>query len=605
MNKMLYFNKKNVYSIIILCAIFFYSLIIIKFHSPYEWYGADLSYYIGTSKSIIEKHSYEFDYSPQTKFPPGYPLFLSGLTYICGKHVNKTDIFIICTAMMGLLGIGLSYLLIQKYSPLYALCICFLFLTSPVMFLLASQSIGSDLPYFAFFIITIILGIKLESTNNNSLKKYIISIFFTISLVFSIMLRSIGIALLAAILCYILLPFVMRKKESGIKRIKLFIIPFFIGSISEIAWLIWSSYHRIVYYPGQYFDSYLTQIKFINPHRPTLGYASFADIMLRFFNNISRQITHIWEMIIHTNWLQPFWLSPFVIITICLLCLCIYKKIKAKNINFLFLYFIFYMGIILVWPFDEGHRFIIPIFPIFCLYLFEGIDIFLTQVNKNFYKVIFNFGIISGVCTVISSTLIVLFNLRGLQYYASIIFWIGIFLIIIVLEILLKFQNFKVIFNKGNLLLKSGKLYKSVIVFFTFLFCCYGIVQEYSIANKNVHLNPENVLHYYWAQAGLWLKEHVPQNCVIMTTHYELIHYKSGCKTIPFPVSNSYNLISSTIIKHKPDYIIIINEGKYPYFFPTDEERFNILQKYHDFSFSLVYLNPECKIYKIDISPGK
>ncbi|MBN1602864.1 MAG: hypothetical protein JW915_14740 [Chitinispirillaceae bacterium] len=597
----LFKNKPDLFTLLLLLI---YTAIFLFFHTPYEWHNDDSSYYIGTAESIVKHHSYDFNFAPQTKFPPGYPLFLSFLSIIFNKVSPDNTLFVKSTALLGLAGVALSYLLIRKNSSRIALCIVLLTVTSPWFFSHAITAVASDLPYFTVSILAILTGLKYES-QHLVFKKILWGSVFTFALVATPMIRSIGITLFFAYLFYIILPFTKRDRAKGTDRFKKFLSPLLIGILSQVLWLYWSSLNRVVYYDGQYMDSYFSQIRLLNPHRPDAGIASAADLITRIFNNVTIQLSRFSEMFIHHEWLSQSWTSPFVIIQAVLLAFSILYRFRSGKADIPVLYFLFYMSMLLIWPFDEGQRFVFPIFPIICLLLCDGFSKFKSIFRSHPHKIVPLTFILLLSFSLISAFSLFLQKSNGSQQYIYLLIWIISTLIIFCILILRLSPSIGSFNRIKSILLRikypTCKVSTCCGILLLVCITLYGIVQEYNFTYRLLSEKPGKTALDHYASAATWLKNNTVHGSVAAATQIAVPHRISGLKVVPFPVTNSTELIVNTIRKYNVSYLIIVDEGKYPYFFPDDKERLNLLMNSGTITLNSLTCNDRYAIYKIDL----
>src|SRR5208337_4491460 len=100
---------------------------------------------------------------------------------------------------------------------------------------------------------------------------------FTVFLVSSLMIRSVGVTLAGALFLWICASFVANVK-TGRQRLKLFVIPFLLAASAQGFWTHWASSRQFAEWPlPGYPASYLAQLKVKNGEHPELGAAHLSD----------------------------------------------------------------------------------------------------------------------------------------------------------------------------------------------------------------------------------------------------------------------------------------------------------------------------------------
>lgn len=581
--------------IFILITLILYGIVFNVSKSSIPVLNADTSCYIGLSESIAESKNYNFNFIPHTKYPPGYPLFLS-LFRIFYEN-SYYSVFITATAFLALIGVFASYLLLKCYSPLTAILVTFLLITSPGFFFMATTTILSDLPYFTFSMTALLSSLRLWNSNLGY-QKHICNFIFTFTLIASVMTRTIGIMLPFGFVLWLFYSFVVDK-HSLLQRLKFFSMPLILCSISIAAWFWWSESRSVIQYPGQYMDSYFAQMRLVDPHRPELGLASAFDLIIRISKNAILSISYISGLVTHI-WITPSPVSVFIVPIIALLVIGIGYRIFFGKADFVLWYFCSYMGMILLWPFDEGIRFSLPVFPLACLYVFEGAK---AIVRFSFKKLLLRVALLLTFLFSLPSLYLLLGGkARGIQEQFSCLLWISL---TFVFAIILISNNHFIPNNVLKNLLSNNyvivnRWFKRSIYAVVIMFCIIGIINELHIAYNNIKFKTDYLQNYPFIRAAEWLKHNIPDNSTICATQKEIIFQQTGIKTVPFPVSSSPDLLINTFKKLGAQYLIVYDEGKFPYFYPTDKERYLILSTFAPNLLTCIHEEKNFQIYKID-----
>src|SRR5439155_1248287 len=123
-----------------------------------------------------------------------------------------------------------------------------------------------------------------------------------------------------------------------------------------------ANYHSVATYADQFW--------FKDPHHPELGAASLTDLFLRMLENFFRLSAHLFELAARM-WVEPVWYSPAVLLPLVVIVLGLLVSLVQCH-GYVEWYFLTYMVIFLLWPYDVGARFVLPVFPLAFLYGWRG-----------------------------------------------------------------------------------------------------------------------------------------------------------------------------------------------------------------------------------------
>jgi hypothetical protein len=556
---------------------------------------ADTSCYIGLSESIAQSGTYRFNYQTHTKYPPGYPLFLSALRLI--ERTGSESAFIKATALLALLGVFAAYRVLKSFHPRAAFFITLMFLTTTGFFNLATGAILSDLPYFSLSMGALLVGLHLEKSAGLS-RKCIYAALLSVLMAASVLTRLTGIMLPMGCGLWIAYSFLFEKKYA-LRRCAIFSAPVLIGFLCFLLWVMWSGSRSAIEYPGQYMDSYFAQMKLIDPHRPELGMAFLSDIVARVAGNIANVISDLWVLILRLP-VSAWLLSAPVLCALALLSMGSAMRIIKKRADLPFWYFCSYIGMVLLWPFHEGTRFIVPVVPLACLYLIEGGQWTYSFIKRDVRKFLRVCTAVIFVPAIVSGYLVFSNKYRGLQEIISCLFWIGSF-----------FAGLVIVVAGGGLL----KCLKSIRPFIGFLqekkfrviaggavmaiICGNNVFGQVEIFRDSRAFDRRSSFNYPLIEAGEWIKAHVPESAVVSAVQKEIIAQVSGRRTAAFPISSSPELLYAALRKSGAGYLVIYDEGEYPYFYPDDKKRLWILQKFKPDLLTCIYERPRCLIFRI------
>ncbi|WP_258104280.1 glycosyltransferase family 39 protein [Marinoscillum sp. MHG1-6] len=294
--------------------------------------------------------------TPHNHFPPGYPVIIATTIKLFSNDIVTIKRV---SGFFFLLSIGMIFIIIARITDNYhvaflvsALCIV------NVHMLTYATIMMSEIPFLFFSLLCLWLFIDLDFSG--PFWKNWKFLVFILVLVFTYHIRSTALALIAAMMVYLL-----------ITRNWLYLASFVVGVAAlMIPWMM-----RTSSLGG---SSYMKQIVMINPYRPELGGMELADWFSRFWENLERYLTReipsgVFNFLKVTNYNDPItskeWVIGLIIFAIMLFGLTRIKKYGLL----IFLYLGASFGILLLWPpVWTGQRFLLPLIPILAFLFIYG-----------------------------------------------------------------------------------------------------------------------------------------------------------------------------------------------------------------------------------------
>jgi hypothetical protein len=367
-------KEKLIYYIILLLAfVFSYSYI---YDKKVDKGGDSASYYM-LGKSIAQGDGYSVISSPArpaaNHYPPGYPAIVGAVMKIFS---DKMTTVILANGIMFLISVLLLFELFLLLTSNINMAFVSSFLLLVNYHLLRySTMMMSEIPFTLFSALALILFIK----NMEDEKPFYKSPFFysaVVMLSWSYYIRSAGIALVGAIILYLLI----NKKWS-------LILAYSIGFVAlALPWFI----------RGQKLggNPYIKAVTLVNYYKPDEGYMDLSALMTRFFNNVTRYFTKeirdgLFPSSIELDYQKEAATSDWFI-GILIIALVFYGLFKLPKYRWIILgYVAASFGIFFLWP-DVwyGIRFELPVIPFMLLGLLCGLWEFIYLISKkmNFNK---------------------------------------------------------------------------------------------------------------------------------------------------------------------------------------------------------------------------
>ncbi len=284
-----------------------------------------------------------------------------------------------------------------------------------------------------------------------------------------------------------------------------------------------------------------------------------------------------------------------------------YSIWKVRGIGPIEWYFAAYQVIYLLWPWTFELRFLIPIAPLICLYVWRGIRAIHLAALTN--PRAFGFiGLPAGL----------VLGMSGIRYSGP-----GRFpdVLIAPLWIVLAACSLRMI-QTGRLpasqiegwlrspirswnvspwhVCKWATWTVVVVLLIT------GVIVQTTIAEANV-MTPEQAfandtsLNHMALElkSARWIKSNTPPAAVVMARHLPIVNHYAARRMVWFaPISNPDALMSG-IITHRVDYIIVIRH-RTPYYLPDDDSCFDpMLAKYSN-AFQLVFHDRDVRIFHVE-----
>jgi hypothetical protein len=367
-------KKADNFLSILIGAVFCVCAIVYGFTLNHELggFGGDNAQYIFLAQSICEGKGYRSVNMPgepvNGQYPPMYPLLLAPIIYLFGKTFFLMHLEIIVFSLLSLFILKLILDNIFQNNKILIILILFFWGTSSY-FILFQLRILSEIPYLFFSLCAIYFSARYFSYGS-IWNRYLY--FGSLFIAIASLTRTVGAAFFGGIIFLF-----FQTKPNFFQNIKKTGIFLLFSMTPFILWKLWLSLS--VKGKGDYLNTFFLK----DPYTPDLGEATISDFFLRFLNNFSYHFSNLkYFFINHDLWQK----SVATILFYCFLILIIYGFIiiflKFKNYRILCTYFIWYLLIILLWPFKEGERFLLPVMPLIFTFLFIGvyqINIWISQ----------------------------------------------------------------------------------------------------------------------------------------------------------------------------------------------------------------------------------
>jgi len=569
-----------------------------------DFFYDDVFYY-ETARSLIQEGYYGISGRPEANQPPG----LSGiLALLCLAARCGYSVFLRAMVVFEMLGFIAAYSLLRKELPrLVAAAICLLLISSDYYFSQATQRVSNGFPYFCLTMLALLVAWKLDRAKG-ALVRAGWACLLAILFVASLLVASSAMALLGAVVVVLVIGF-FTDRALAIRRLKVWLPALLLGLAVQGAWMQRKGPPLEWPLPG-YPGSYLSQLKVKSGQNPELGMATLRDIPVRIADNALQHASTLAE-IVSRHWIDVSWRSVFILGPVLLVALGWANSVWGSGGTLQEWYFVGYEFIYFLWPWSQDLRFVLPILPLACFYMWKGAKA-LVCLAKNHSRIL---GVVwTPPCAVlVVSTWLWLKETPaagqtshgGLQRYFSFAVWL--FSGLLAAWIAWAGPNWMLSGSAvwravtrpiSGLQLHSLRVGQALGVLCLVGFVSYGFVEQIKEGRSNLDLSSRLNSPTPDVLAAMWVGSHSDENAIVMARHVPVAYYYSHRKTVWFPPSTNASLLMEGIKRHKIDYIMVVDRDR-NYYFPGDDTCFDVLFAAYPQSFRLVYQMPKIRVFLV------
>jgi len=560
--------------------------------------------YPDLASSLLHHSAYTVRLLPETTLPPGLPLVLT----IVGRFFGLTPavsfgVIAISTAV----GLFVTYEFLRRVEGrAVAAVACLLFASSPVLFEFNTGLVFPEMPYFCVSMAVLLLSLKVDRfRQTRSAIPYLVLLGFGLPL--AILIRSVGVALLLGIVSWCCASLVLDR-DNGRKRIARFAVPFVLAMLAQLTWGIWAQRHQVVEWqlPG-YPGSYMSQLRVKDGQHPELGYATISDVPARIAINVVTRETGFLRLMLRRNFAE-FWSSPAIAGFTVVLLIGLWFSVKNGG-QLCDWYFLFYECIFLAWPWDYRDRFVFPIVPLACLYLWRGIlgirNLLIARPKWTSLGLAF-----AGLLLCFASAAFALGFLKfhvnprhvhgdHLQVVLVTFFWglfsIAAFLVFRVQQI----GGSASIIRMAHTFRPGLSISAAILTVSTVAFLVITGAKAIIVAGRaNLDPDPAEVSLFPEFKASNWIRTHEPEGAVVMAREPEFVFHYSHEKTVWFPPISNAGVLMDGIRRHQVG-IIEVSRHENSYWLPSEEDCFESLSRSYGVFFRLVQRDSDYQVYEV------
>jgi hypothetical protein len=552
--------------------------------APTYLFSADGAHYVALARSLSEDGSYVFNGRHEVMYPPAFPLLLMPVAWAFDGDFTA---IVRWAASLSALVFPLTFVFARDQGLRHPGYVATLTLAASTFLNLATGNPVSDLVYMACSLALLIWWHRAYATDAPPVRGPSLALG-SFLLLLAVSTRSIGIAALVAATAALIHRewSVQRGVNRGTLRAFLPVIPawlFFIG------WTTWTITMHEPWYATENMNSYLHQIVLRDPHVPDLGRASILELAMRPLNMAVAHGAGAAAMLTPLPWVKPNWFSP-VILGLFTLVLAGCWRTWRVNPPIVFLYFAAYSGVLVLWPFTELGRFLVPIVPILWVLVARGV----TTIHEAFEKrPMLVRALVAAVALIaMSGAALKVFGpdqSKSRQDLAALIVWAATMALVIVFNMIPWTGLFDAIRRHGPRLLAGA----------TVAMVAVGLWR-----NLPPVLRRKDGAHDYATAAALsraadWLTANTPGDATLQATFADGLHFATGRRTVGFPVTMDAVLLADVVEKHNPQFLVVLDPTEFDYFDPPDDRRFRALMETGRVRSEVAYTFPGGRVMRL------
>ena len=556
-----------------------------------ESYKNDPSLYQQLAHNLLAGEGYVFDGHPHTVYPPGFPLLLAGIGALFG---DSFAVYVRAMPVIGAIGLGLVWLLLRRLEgPRLASAALLLTASAPYTLLIATRRVGSDLPYLGASAAVLLLALWADEQERGRGARLVASLALALAVLVALSLRSAGIALLVGLGAWCLASALGKHPLARARA--LFCAPALVlGSLAQLGWMWWCARAAHSFWDGQYMETgYVAQLLVRNPHRPELGEAGLLEVLPRALDNLFVQAGRAAELLTRLHWVDPFPASPLIVLPIALTLVGLARSLRRAGGPCEWS-FGAYVCLYLLWPFDEGPRFVLPVFPLFVLYGWRGL--------RALHVIVRDRAAAARVLGALACAGLAVFGVwlgahgheLGRQAQLALAFWaLGAGLL--ALDVLTSGQADRLLARALAPWLRRSRLALAGRVLALGLLGA-GLAGAWPLLRQNLAPDPARFRHAATVEAAAWIMQHTPAGEAVMAGHHAIAHRLIGRLVVPFPVSSDPALILRVMHENDVRWLVVVDPGSRPYFFPTEPMREERLRELLETDLELAHEQPGYRV---------
>jgi hypothetical protein len=572
-------------------------------------------FYADAAQSLLHHGFFGVNGVPETTQPPGLAAILALLFSVFGYS------YAVCVGAMAVLetlGFLVAYeFLRRRVSRLVAATICILLLSSPLYFGWATRMVYPCFAYFFTTMLALLAGDEYDKASTTH-SRIVWGTVLTMAIVGSLLIATSTVVLLGAVAAVVVLT---ALKERCLARIRLlkFLPVFLVGSALLGVWMLRKPAPLEWSLPG-YPRSYVQQLKVKDGRHPEMGMAKWSDIPARVTTNLMAEGDILARLLLRhgvdrTN--VAVVIVPFLLIVIG----WTYSIAKTRGLELVAWYFAGYEFIYALWPWTMDTRFVLPIAPIACFYMWQGINeaIFASRTKPRVVGIIWFPAAL--LLTILGTHWIYTQRSTGNRCLSTKLL-VPVWLISAGIAAWMAYTG-KSVFSAerssrvarwikqplGTWRVSPLHLLRCSIYLIATVLVLIGIVSDIRIARENLNAQRligmgETTTYEFLAtdvEAGLWLRSNTPLDSVVMARHWPTVYHYARRKLVWFAPISDPSVLLEGIVRHRVNYVVVVKHGS-PFYLPDDDYCFDRLLAIYQDKFRLVLQRADLRIFEFEES---
>lgn len=526
--------------------------------APSFRFTGDTEAYVELARGLVHGGPYAVNGHPEAQFPPGVPLLLAPAAVLFHGSFEAISRW---AAAWAALVLPLTWFWVRRREPKLAWPIAILTVGS-IPFL----SLSTDNPMSELLYMVVALGLLLWgdewATAPSSRRGWGWIVTGSALLVAAPASRAIGIAAVAATALFLLLRLLRPGPSAPRFRFKE-TIPLLAGVAFLAGWLSWTV--SVASRVGR--TGYLQKVLMANPHHPDAGLATPIQLLSRIGQNLENHVAHAGEIMTPVIWIKPSWFSPLSLLLAGLVIGWWWELTGPRKFGPLYL--LCYVGILLLWPYDEGARFLLPAAPLLWFYGIDGGRRMIGAVREGWPWVrilILTLSVASLIGVAVTWGLHP--EMISRQDLAALGFW----------SVVLVAATTGWSWLVRGIGVSSRLPAQAVVLSGVGVFVLASVVQVGPMVIARAKGKPptdENA-RALW-EASDWIKTNTAPTAMIETTYATRIHFATGRPTVKLPVTERRDTFVTLARHYRPEFVVIL-DSEDGYYVPSDRARFRILE---------------------------
>ena len=541
--------------------------------------GGDAPYHILTARSWFGGGGFIPGDPTQTKYPPAWSLALGAAGLFMGNSYAALARF---TAALFPVLLFATWLFVRRHSGVMrANWITVAVALSPACFDAATRGARSEVLFTAASMAFLAWHARASTSDRRGASAFFAGVVLMVA---TVMLRTIGVALLLAVIATIVhVAIFERPRLRALAATST--APVLFAAAALFAWKLLSRSSAVERYPGERMNLYGSQFRLIDPHRPSLGVADNVDVLARIPGNLKSLIGHSAEMLTNIQWISPVWTSPVVMGLLVVLVAGVISELR-RPAPLPAYYLLGYVGILTIWPFDEGQRFLVPIAPLLFLFAASGMA-FLSRVAHSRTSLVTRCVI--GIAVAELAALAVQIA-RDPVLSRQGVFALFVWLVVLVIAIIGR-RHLAAIWTMATRARLTRFAYRT-----EFIVLGFSGIYALAVASWKADKGIGNGFQV----ASRWIAEHTGTDAVVMAQRHLDFALTTGRRCVVFPVIGDPVRLVTALQRTGTRYLVVYDTPiELAYYVPLERDRFSRIQNALNGALRLRVHDQDVSVYEL------